>query len=69
MAGFVEHLNLSEEASYDLIKDAVNLARIACDRFFEEYPDNGEEATRKTGTHSRAYLRGRGNLSDELLCD
>lgn len=43
VSGFVEHLKLTEEASYDLIKEAVSLARLACDRFFEEYPENGRE--------------------------
>lgn len=36
--GFVEYLNLSEEESYNLIKSAVDYARIARKRFLKEYP-------------------------------
>lgn len=35
---FVKHLNLTEEQSYDLIKQSVDLARTAISRFEEEFP-------------------------------
>uniref|UniRef100_A0A1Y1LCX9 Hcy-binding domain-containing protein n=1 Tax=Photinus pyralis TaxID=7054 RepID=A0A1Y1LCX9_PHOPY len=38
--GFQKYLNLSAEEGYDLIKEAVNYAKIACDRFQEEFSDN-----------------------------
>lgn len=37
----MEHLNLNEEESYDLIKKAVEYAKIAVEKFKEEIPDSG----------------------------
>ncbi|KAK5646297.1 hypothetical protein RI129_004761 [Pyrocoelia pectoralis] len=40
ISGFEKYLNLSKEDSYDLIKKAVNYAKIACNKFHEEFSDN-----------------------------
>ncbi|XP_045472849.1 homocysteine S-methyltransferase 1-like [Harmonia axyridis] len=37
IGGFVEHLKLSEEESYDLIVESVRLAKIAVERFQQEF--------------------------------
>ncbi|XP_044740077.1 homocysteine S-methyltransferase YbgG-like [Chrysoperla carnea] len=39
IGGFVQYLNMTPEDSLELIKNAVNLAKTACDQFMEEYPD------------------------------
>lgn len=41
IGGFVQYLNMTPEDSLELIKNAVNLAKTACDQFMEEYPDPG----------------------------
>jgi homocysteine S-methyltransferase len=38
VGGFVEHLGLNKEQSYELIKESVSLARIACQRYNKEFP-------------------------------
>ncbi|KAJ8970695.1 hypothetical protein NQ314_001077 [Rhamnusium bicolor] len=35
---FVKHLNLTEEQSYNLIKQSVDLARTAIKRYEDEFP-------------------------------
>lgn len=39
VGGFMEYLKLTEEESLNLITKAVNMARIACDKFVTEYPN------------------------------
>ena len=40
IGGFVEHLHLTKEESYDLIKESVALARTACERYQKEFPNS-----------------------------
>jgi homocysteine S-methyltransferase len=40
VGGFVEHLGLNKEQSYELIKESVSLARIACQRYNKEFPNS-----------------------------
>lgn len=42
ISGFVEHLNLTEKQSLDLIKSAVKYAKTACEQFLEEFPDSSK---------------------------
>lgn len=39
VSGFVKHLKISEEEAYDLIKKSVDYAKIAYDRFIQEYTE------------------------------
>ncbi|KAF5274687.1 hypothetical protein FQA39_LY07078 [Lamprigera yunnana] len=39
IGGFMKYLNLTQEESYNLIKEAVNYAKTACERFEEEFMD------------------------------
>ncbi|KAG5898988.1 hypothetical protein JTB14_004707 [Gonioctena quinquepunctata] len=36
---FVKHMNMTEDESYNLIKQSVKLAKTAVDRYLEEFPD------------------------------
>lgn len=47
VSGFMEHLNLSEQRSYELIKKAVELARTAVDRFMAEEGESERNERRK----------------------
>lgn len=40
--GFMEHLNLTKDESYNLIKESVELAKIACDRYKKEFPNSSK---------------------------
>lgn len=39
VAGFMKYMGLSEEDSYNVIKDAVKLAETARDRYLKYHPD------------------------------
>ncbi|XP_025835822.1 uncharacterized protein LOC112906227 isoform X2 [Agrilus planipennis] len=47
ISGFVEHLNLTKEQSYDLIKEAVSLAKQARFLFEEQYFEDASRRLRK----------------------
>lgn len=41
VGGFMEHLKITEDQSLALIEKAVDMAKIACDRFMADYPNTG----------------------------
>lgn len=53
VVGFMEHMGLSEEDSHGVIKNAVKLAKTACNKYFEEHPD--EKSKSNVNMHRYRY--------------
>lgn len=58
-AGFTKHLGISEQESYDLIKNSVDLVHKAWERFIRLHPETGKGIPKhfQTISHTRPFCR------------